>query len=133
MLTMSNMGDQVWLMTSRQTEPDNSSMLAAKEGRYQCELADAFLQTATRRSLPRQAESSQGSTRAKLTVKDLVGEPDRRRLVRVPLGQLDVDLPHAVFEGGWRRGHKRFSRSVRGYPSSTAQRKKTGNGTPAPR
>lgn len=32
MLTMSNMGDHVWLITSRQTEPDNSSMLAAERG-----------------------------------------------------------------------------------------------------
>ena len=50
----------------------------------------------------------------KLTVKDLVGEPNRRRLVRVPLWQFDVDLPYAVFEGGWSQevfeGQSRMSR-----------------------
>lgn len=34
MLTMSNIGDHVWLITSRQTEPDSSSMLAVDGGAY---------------------------------------------------------------------------------------------------
>lgn len=66
-----NMGDQVWLMTSRQTLP----LLRSVRRRHYSGLCLQFID---------------------VRVEDLVHEPDAGRLVGELLWQLDMDLPDAV-------------------------------------
>lgn len=120
MLTMSNMGDHVWLMTSRQTEPDSSSMLAAAtrgpESAYSASDPRECLTVHAAACRPREPLDDHRATPAQhphlvgrshshkragkrgRTVEDLVGEADRGRLVGVAVGELDVDLPGAALE-----------------------------------
>lgn len=75
MLIMSNMGDQVWLMTSRHTDPDLSRIRP-----YSVGSGEAGLQLVD------------------VGVEDAVREAYARRLVRVGVGEFDVDLPQTAFE-----------------------------------
>lgn len=78
MLIMSNMGDQVWLMTSRHTEPD--------------------LRRARQFAGP--SVGGRDGQLVDIGVEDAVHEADAGALVGVLVGQLDVDLPEAALEGG---------------------------------
>jgi hypothetical protein len=82
MLIMSYMGDHVWLMTSRHTEPElqavsacmyQSWVLCKLRGCYSVQFID-------------------------VGVEYPVHEADARAFVRVLIGQLDVDLPEAALK-----------------------------------
>ena len=70
MLIMSNIGDQVWLMTSRQTDPELmiSSIHHYRDGRVVLHLVDVWMKYA-------------------------VDKADTRTFIRILVWQLYVDLP----------------------------------------
>jgi hypothetical protein len=77
MLIMSYIGDQVWLMTSRQTEPELCTLVATSmvvKDVCCVQLVDVWVEYP-------------------------VHEADARTLVWVLVWQLDVDLPETAFEG----------------------------------
>lgn len=77
MLIMSYMGDQVWLMTSRQTDPDLVPLeIALLIKRQSVQLVD-------------------------VRVKDPIDEANTRALVRVLVRKLDVDFPETASEWSW--------------------------------
>lgn len=82
MLIISNMGDHVWLMTSRQTDPD---------------LRFSF-QFPHFRPDPSNLDVEFHSQLIDIGVEDAVDESDAGRLVRVGVGELDVDFPNATLE-----------------------------------
>ena len=79
MLIISNMGDQVWLITSRHTEPDLK--LSAKQ-------------------IYKRPHRTNNIQLIDIGVKDSVYEADARGLVRVRIGKLNVNLPCSTFKGG---------------------------------
>lgn len=86
MLIISNMGDHVWLMTSRHTDPDLLSFRHA--------LANLCIQ----------ADEPSPTARVHLQlidvwVKDAVDEADAGRLVGICIGQFDVHFPQTSFKG----------------------------------
>ena len=87
MLIISNMGDQVWLMTSRQTDPDlaaNSILVlpALHTTLTVCLLFGVDLQFVD------------------VGVENAINKANARGFVRVLVGEFDVDLPHATLK--WR-------------------------------
>lgn len=76
-----NMGDHVWFITSRQTEP----LLSNRPGQPIRHLQDGMVY----------------GQLVNVRVEDLVHESDAGGLEGVLLGELDVDLPHAAGEGRW--------------------------------
>lgn len=92
MLIMSYMGDQVWLITSRQTDPDLQMQLISIS-------IHLWMITCP-------AEHSQ---LVDVWVKDAVHEANARALIRVLIGQFHVNFPMPASEGSWRfwsaRGH----------------------------
>ena len=80
MLIMSNIGDQVWLMTSRQTDPELGTLEKGPfwGGNLISHLIDIW-------------------------VKYAVDKADARAFVWILVGQLHVNLPQATFEGCYRR------------------------------
>ena len=77
MLIMSNIGDQVWLMTSRQTDP---------------ELGKSEIHSSWDRG------GALASHLVNVWVKYAVDKADARTFVRILVWQLYVDLPQATFE-----------------------------------
>lgn len=77
MLIISNMGDHVWLITSRHTEPD--LMAVSREHTVKLGLTG-------RRQL------------VDIWVEDFVLEPDAGTFVWVLVGELDVDPPESTLE-----------------------------------
>lgn len=74
MLIMSYMGDQVWLMTSRQTDPDLVPLeIALVFKRQSVQLVD-------------------------VGVKDAIDEANARAFVRVLVREFDVDFPETASE-----------------------------------
>jgi len=73
------MGDQVWLITSRHTEPDLK--LSAKE-------------------IFERPDFANNIQLIDVGVEDSVYEADARRLVRVRIRKLDVNLPCSTFKRG---------------------------------
>lgn len=105
MLIMSNMGDQVWLITSRQTDPDSSSIFAGCNAAREHESVSlsATGSGCVESSGIAPIGSKPPRTRAvrvpsRLTVENLVHEADARRFVRVAIGKLDVNFPHSSSE-----------------------------------
>lgn len=84
MLIISNIGDQVWLMTSRQTEPDlqHPRVLA-------------------RLTRPMHVFGANHLQFIDIRVEDSIDEADARGFVRILVGELDVNFPYAVLEGCW--------------------------------
>lgn len=96
MLIMSNIGDHVWLMTSRQTDPDLDT-----------ERRDVLARTS-------RVRVSEGVLHGHAQLVDVgveypVLEPDTRGLIRVVIGELDMDFPNSAFE---RRCCEQVSESV---------------------
>lgn len=87
MLIMSYMGDHVWLITSRQTEPD---LLSGQQ------LSDGFVT-----STNCMGNGIYRSQFVDVGVEDAVYEANARALVRVLVGQLYVDLPKSTLERRW--------------------------------
>jgi hypothetical protein len=84
MLIISYMGDHVWLMTSRQTEPDLRSGQQPSDGLV-----------ASTQYVKNRFYCSQFID---IWVEDAVYEANARALVRVLVGQFDVDLPETSLE-----------------------------------
>jgi len=78
MLIMSYIGDHVWLITSKQTDPD-----------LRKETISGIIQNSF----------GFNSQLVNVRMEDSVNEPDARALVWVLIRQLDVDLPMATLEG----------------------------------
>lgn len=78
MLSMSYIGDHVWLMTSRQTEPELTWTVSKPfEGWSQ----------------------ARDSQLVDIGVEDAVDEADTRTLIRVRIWQFNVHLPDSAFKG----------------------------------
>lgn len=75
---MSYIGDHVWLITSKQTDPD-----------LRKETISGIIQNSF----------GFNSQLVNVRMEDSVNEPDARALVWVLIRQLDVDLPMATLEG----------------------------------
>jgi len=82
MLIISNIGDQVWLMTSRQTDPDLGTHVSTVSNVLLLPLSNLQL--------------------VDIWVKDAVDEADARGLVRILVREFDVDLPDTTLKGGCR-------------------------------
>ena len=87
MLIISNMGDHVWLITSKHTDPDLVARLS---------MPSLLLFFISLLLLP--LDASGNSQLVNVGVEDAVHEADARGLVGVRVGQLDVDFPVASLE-----------------------------------
>lgn len=101
MLIMSYMGDHVWLITSKQTEPDLSCVsprasVSSLVPRICCSLFLFVLDLAS--SFLINCRSSVDLQLVYVRVENPICEADARRLVWVLVRQFDVDLPDATFE-----------------------------------
>jgi hypothetical protein len=80
------MGDHVWLMTSRQTDPD---LVLCQRYRLLCLRLKGHAWNAQEYRVQF----------VDVRVEDAVNEANAGALVRVLIGQLDVDLPESALEG----------------------------------
>jgi hypothetical protein len=96
MLIISNIGDQVWLITSRQTDPDLGTQVSIVSGVLLLPLSSLQL--------------------VDIWVKDAVDEADARGFVWILVREFDVDLPDTTLKGGCKLAVSKHSLENREKP-----------------
>ena len=99
MLIISYMGDHVWLITSKQTEPDLECANLTSAMLFKYILSAVFVVIVMFLITPQYCSISVHLQLVYVGVEDAVREADAGRLVGVLVGQLDVDFPDTTFEG----------------------------------